>query len=328
MTTPLPARTDGRPLLAAAALAAVLLGGCASFTAIDPDDAFSEPPRGVELTDAPYFPQEALQCGPAALAETLVWSGYETTPGELKPDLFIPEREGTLQTEMKAQTRARDRIPYRIRGSHEAILAELHAGNPVLVFQNLGLGWAPVWHYAVAVGYDPQAHEYILRSGEHERQLTSLDRFRRTWDRADNWAIVVVQPDDLPATAEPANWLRAGLDLEDSGRTDAATTAYKSGRERWPGHGGFHVALMNLHYGQGATEAAEAAARRGLDEAETHDGVLRNNLAMLLLERGECEEAETLAAAAADSVDADSPFAGNLRETLNTIHQECNRAGE
>ncbi|MFV8835341.1 PA2778 family cysteine peptidase [Aquisalimonas sp. APHAB1-3] len=328
MSAPVPSRIGGRPLLAAAALAAALLGGCASFTAIAPDDAFSDPPRGVELINVPYFPQEALQCGPAALAETLVWSGYETTPGDLKPELFIPEREGTLQTEMKAQTRARDRIPYRIRGNHDAILAELHAGNPVLVFQNLGLGWAPVWHYAVVVGYDPQDHDYILRSGEHERQLTGLDRFRRTWDRGDNWAIVVVEPDDLPATAEPANWLRAGLDLQESGRTDAATTAYESGRDRWPEHGGFHVALMNLHYGKGDADAAEAAARRGLDEAESHGGVLRNNLAMLLLERGACEEAGALAREAEASVDADSPFAGDFRETRETVRRECSAADD
>ena len=320
MSAPVPSRIGGRPLLAAAALAAALLGGCASFTAIAPDDAFSDPPRGVELINVPYFPQEALQCGPAALAETLVWSGYETTPGDLKPELFIPEREGTLQTEMKAQARARDRVPYRIRGSHDAILAELHGGNPVLVFQNLGIGWAPVWHYAVVVGYDPKDHDYILRSGEHERQLTSLDRFRRTWDRGDNWGIVVVRPDEPPATAEPANWLRAALDLQESDRIDAATTAYETGRGRWPGHGGFHVALMNLHYGQGDVDAAEAAARRGLDEAETHGDVLRNNLAMLLLERDACDEALTLADTA---VDDDSPFAENLRETRETVHAQC-----
>src|SRR2546422_3737218 len=32
------------------------------------------------------------------------------------------------------------------------LLAEVAAGHPVLVFQNLGLHWIPRWHFAVAVG--------------------------------------------------------------------------------------------------------------------------------------------------------------------------------
>jgi hypothetical protein len=36
-------------------------------------------------------------------------------------------------------------------------LREVAAGNPVLVLQNLSFAWAPVWHYAVVMGYDADA---------------------------------------------------------------------------------------------------------------------------------------------------------------------------
>ncbi|WP_290652391.1 PA2778 family cysteine peptidase [Aquisalimonas sp.] len=302
-----------------AVLLVLSLGGCAALTALDPDEAFSEPPQAVELTDVPHHPQEALQCGPAALAAMLQWSGHDVAPETLKPDLFVPARRGTFQSEIKAQSRARDRVPYRIPGTHDAIVAELHAGNPVMVFQNLGLGWLPVWHYAVVVGYKPDNHAYVLRSGEHKRQITTLDRFRRTWERGDNWAIVVVRPDELPATAQPAHWLRAGLDLEETGRASAARAAYERGRAHWPRHGGFHVALVNLHHGEGDARGAAAAARRGLDEAESLRGVLNNNLAMLLLEQGRYADAENKARAA---LEVDSPFTDAFKDTLETICQQ------
>lgn len=308
----------------ASLLAAIagLLGGCASFTAIDAEDAFSEEPqKHLELTDVPYHPQEALQCGPAALAEMLGWSGREVSPETLESDLFIPAREGTLRTEMLAQARARGRVAYQVPGTFDALMEELRAGHPVLVFQNLGLGWLPVWHYAVVVGYDPEADAFILRSGEHERHHSPLDRFRRTWSRGERWAVVVVPPDRLPATAEPGPWLQAAVDLEETGHTGAARTAYETGRGRWPTFGGLHVALMNLHYGRGDLAAAERAGRRGLEQATSRRSVLRNNLALILLERGNCGEAAVLVRDAA--AEAEGPFAENIRSTRETIRERC-----
>lgn len=314
---PGPARGIRRVLMASVVLA--VLGGCASFTAMDADQAFSDSPEAVELTDVPWFPQEALQCGPAALAEMLGWSGYTTTPHALEGALFIPAREGTLQTEILAQARTRNRVPYRIPGTYDALMDELRAGHPVMVFQNLGLAWLPVWHYAVLVGYDPTDQAFILRSGVHERHHSPLDRFRRTWERGDHWAVVIMPPDRLPATAEATPWLRAAHDLESTGRPHAAEIAYRTGLERWPDHGGLHVALVNLLHARGDAGAAEAAARRGLDQTESRRDVLRNNLAMLLLERGACDEAEELARDAV--ADADGPFAENFRRTLENIQE-------
>ncbi|HHK0959736.1 TPA: hypothetical protein ACQQQD_006485, partial [Pseudomonas aeruginosa] len=51
--------------LAGALLLAALLGGCAQ-----PPESAALPAR-VELRDVPFFPQEAYQCGPAALATML-----------------------------------------------------------------------------------------------------------------------------------------------------------------------------------------------------------------------------------------------------------------
>lgn len=297
-------------------LAASLLGGCASLTGISQDEAFSAPPPAVELTEVPFYPQEAYQCGPAALAEMLTWSGEAVSPQELEPSLYIPERRGTLQTELISQTRQRDRIPYRLKGDFDTLITELEAGNPVMVFQNLGLGWWPVWHYAVVVGYDPEKQAFILRSGKEKRLVSRLDRFRRAWDRGDRWAVVVTRPDTLPATANPQGWLSAGADMEQTGRLEAALIAYEVGREHWPEQAGFHLGLVNVLHATGDADGAEAAARRGLEEARGNHGVLWNNLAVLLAERRAWNEAEI---AAEQAVASGGRFEDSFQRTLARV---------
>ena len=305
-------------------LGTAMLTGCASLTGISQEDAFSSPPPSVELRDVPYHPQEAYQCGPAALAEVLGWTGVDVEPEELEPSLFIPERQGTLQVELISQTRQRDRVPYLLDGSFDAIVAELEAGNPVLVFQNLSLAWWPIWHYAVIVGYDSDAEVFILRSGEHKRIETELDRFRRTWDRADRWALVVTRADEPPATAVPAKWFQAGADLEQTGRSETARTVYETGRDRWPEQAGFPLGLFNLHHAAGELDAAEQAVRQGLEQARGNHGVLWNNLAGLLMQHEQWDEATT---AAEQAVAAGGRFSETFERTLQQTHcrgeQEC-----
>ncbi|MCW3478572.1 hypothetical protein OL229_03185 [Neisseriaceae bacterium JH1-16] len=85
----------------------LLLVGCASTpqTAALLTRRPSDLPARVELTEVPFFPQDAYQCGPAALATVLVHAGVVTTPTELTPQLYLPERQGTLQAELLGATR-------------------------------------------------------------------------------------------------------------------------------------------------------------------------------------------------------------------------------
>ncbi len=66
---------------------------------------------------------------------------------------------------MIGAARRHGRVAYVI-SSPEELLVEVAAGNPVIVLQNLGLSWVPVWHYAVVIGYDGDADMVTLHSGE------------------------------------------------------------------------------------------------------------------------------------------------------------------
>jgi hypothetical protein len=114
----------------------------------------------------------------------------------------------------------------------DALLAEVAAGHPVLVLQNLGLDWLPRWHYAVVIGYDLERQELVLRSGTERRRITPFGVFLNTWDRAERWGIVVLPPQTLPARARPGPWLEAASGLEALGKWQEARVPPPAGPAR------------------------------------------------------------------------------------------------
>src|SRR5690606_33493011 len=158
----------------------------------------------VELDRTPYFEQADFQCGPASLAMALGAAGIDVSPEALVGRVFVPGRQGSLQVEMIAAARRQGAVAVRIPGRLDALLQELAAGHPVVVLQNLSLPISPVWHYAVAIGYDLGREELLLRSGPMRRQRLALSTFELTWARGGHWAFVALAPGRLPATATEA----------------------------------------------------------------------------------------------------------------------------
>src|SRR5207248_928581 len=147
-------------------------------------------PQRAELEAVPFFPQEDYQCGPAALAMVLSAGGKAIEPEVLRPQVYLPDRHGSLQIEMLAATRRNGFVAIELAPSLPDLLAEIAAGNPVVVLQNLALDWYPAWHYAVAIGYDLKARRITLRSGTERRLQMPLDTFEHTWRRSGYWAIL------------------------------------------------------------------------------------------------------------------------------------------
>ncbi len=272
----------------------MVLGGCATPQTKRLVESAPEFPQPVELTTVPFFAQEAYQCGPAALATVLNNSGLNVTPEELGPQVFLPGRQGSLQFELLAAARRHGRVPYVLRPRLETLAAEVAAGHPVLVLQNLGFTVMPFWHYAVVVGYDLARANIVLRSGRERRHVTSLQTFEHTWRRGDYWAIVVLPPDTLPQTAEELPYLQAVLALENLKRWDDAATAYATALQRWPQSLGARMGLGNSRYALNDLHGAEQAFRAATQD---HPGaaVAFNNLAQVLADRQRWYEAEQAA---------------------------------
>ncbi|TAH47247.1 MAG: peptidase C39 family protein [Betaproteobacteria bacterium] len=308
-----------RFLLGGAALTALAVSGCALQT---PRLLASPPhglPRRVELAATPFFPQQEFQCGPAALATALSAVALPTGPDALVGKVFLPGREGSLQIEMLSGARRSGAVATVIPGALEAVMRETAAGNPVVVLQNLGLSWAPSWHYAVVIGYDLDAGHFLLRSGPIERQELPFATFEHTWDRAARWAFVALPPGRLPVSADEVEVTRALVAFERNAPPGQAAQAYAAGLARWPASLTLAMGLGNAHY---AARDLEAARRAFAGAAQDHDAAAAyNNLASVLLELGRRAEARAAAVRAVDRAGADGPIADSARATLRRIDE-------
>jgi tetratricopeptide (TPR) repeat protein len=215
----------------------------------------------------------------------LAAAGVAVTPEELVPQVYLPARQGSLQPELLGAARRHGRVPYTLAPDPAVFLAELAAGRPVLLLQNLGTRQFPGWHYAVLVGYDAAADRAILRSGTTERLAMPWTRFQVTSGRAEHWAVVVPRPGELPATAQPRTWIAAAAALEGAGQPDAARQAYEAGLDRWPAEPLLWFGRGNAAYATGDLVTAVDSFRQAAGLAPAHAAV-RHNLAQALLAAG------------------------------------------
>lgn len=204
----------------------------------------------------PFHPQVEDQCGPASLATMLSARGLHVSPESLRGKVYIPGKEGTLTTEMVARARRYGMLVYPLRPELTDILIEISAGNPVLVMQNLGFDWLPRWHFSIVTGFDLDRGVVVLRSGHEAYREVGFALFLKTWERAQRWAVVIIRPDKLPATADAASYIDAANELEMVGELAAAMTAYETAVAQWPGSDHAVFGAGNTAYAMGQFDRA------------------------------------------------------------------------
>jgi tetratricopeptide (TPR) repeat protein len=275
-------RTSRPNRFVGACLVAIVVCGCAHTPPIVyPTDARP----GVELRATPFFAQDIHQCGPAALATVLGASGMSVTPDELVSQTYLPGRRGSLQLELIAAARRHQRIAYVLDPDATALFAELDAGHPVLVLQDLGVGPLHAWHYAVVIGYESGPQLIVLRSGTTERLTMPYADFIQSWRKSQQWAVVVLVGDTLPATAQPGRYVESIEPIEQLGDTAVAREAYATALRRWPDNPIATFGLATTQYRLGELTAAAATYERLLRLAPGNPIVL-NNLAEVMLGLG------------------------------------------
>lgn len=282
----------------ALALLMLTMAGCASTPQLA-DTTLRELPRQTLLEQTPFHGQRDYQCGPASLAMVLNASGVPVDVDTLIPQVFLPGREGSVQPEMLGTVRRHGRIPFRIEGNLDTLLTEIDAGHPAVVMQNLSLPAWPIWHYAVAIGFDLDEETLILHSGMEPERIESFKRFDATWARSDRWAFVALPPGTLPVTTDAEAALEAIVDFERVQGEQAALLAWEALIDRHPEHAMGHFALGNARYTTGDRQGAIAAFEDAVKE-DTDLAVAWLNLGLLQQEMGNVDQArEALQQAAA-----------------------------
>ena len=271
-------------------LALLLLVGCAGPTRLAQLPA--ELPERVELTATPFHPQTEHQCGPAALATVLGAAGRTVDPVALATEVYLPGRHGSLQPELVAAARARGLLAYETGPSLSDLLAEVAAGRPALVLQQLGAGPWPYWHYAVVIGYDKARGKLLLRSGTDERQAMRASVFEATWDRGGHWGT--------------------------AGSPGAAKAAYAAAAGLWPKAPLPRIGLGNLAAAAGDWATAERWYRAVLADDPAQAAAL-NNRAEALVRLGCSDAARLLLREGTVHVAADDPLQPVLQQTVRDL---------
>lgn len=296
-------------------LTALLLSGCATQTRA----LLAAPQAGLaprlELTATPFYAQERYQCGPAALAMSLNAAGIAVQPDALVPQVYLPQREGSLQVEMLAAARRNGALGVTIAPRMDALLAELAAGHPVLVLQNLSLPIYPRWHYAVVIGYDLAQGDIVLRSGTDERMVMAMSTFEHTWARSHYWGMLALAPGQLPETSDKATVLDALVAWERSGKPADVRKSYAAAAQRWPEELALQLGWGNTAYAAGDKAGAAEAFRRASEQHPDSAPAL-NNLAVVLSELGQLPAAR---AAAQQALALGGPWRAEAEATLATI---------
>ena len=295
-----------------------LLAGCVSLPQSEAlrDEGIAGLPAQVELETVPFFAQEEYQCGPAALAMALNAAGVAVTPDALTEQVYLPQRKGSLQVEMLASARRHGLMAYELEPELKDVLAEVAAGNAVVVLQNQGL-WSfyPYWHYAVVIGYDLEKREILLHSGARARRTMPFGLFEFLWIDGQRWSMLALPPGRVPASVRETKYATAAAALEKSGRTAEAHLSYAALVQRWPANLVGLMGLGNTAYGLGNKAQAETAFRQAT-AAHPESAAAFNNLAQTLADLGKFEGALEAASTAVSLGGASMPEA---KATLDEI---------
>jgi predicted Zn-dependent protease len=137
-----------------------------------------------------------------------------------------------------------------------------------------------------------------LHSGRTADLEMRLSTFTHTWARSGYWALVVLPPDRLPATAGEQAVLEAASALERANRPDDAASAFAAILTKWPEGLPAWIGLGNASYAAGDKPRA-AAAFATATEHHPESLAAWQNLAFVLAELGETAAATDAAARAA-----------------------------
>jgi hypothetical protein len=129
----------------------------------------------------------------------LAWSGLELSPDDLADEVYIEKLHGSIQPSLIGAARQYGPVAYPIQGSKE-LYTELNQGHPVI----------------------------ILHTGTKKAEPVSVGIFNHTWSHSDYWGLLVLPPDELPATVTEEKYLNAVAWLERTKQFEAVVIGYKS----------------------------------------------------------------------------------------------------
>jgi tetratricopeptide (TPR) repeat protein len=266
-----------------------MLQGCQSLP--QTEALLVDPPTGVAskqyIEKVPFFAQQEFYCGPTTLSEVFHFYSHPISPDQLAPDLFIPQREGSLQIEMVTAARKHGFLAYSEQSNLAQLIKLLDQNVPIIVLQNLSVLWMPQWHYAVVIGYDLENQQFILHTGETKDHTMPFYLFERVWQRANYWMLAPLPVGKTSSALTPIKYIQAAYDQMSTNQQTNAIENLVAATNTWPNEWLPYFLLGNYYLQDNPVKAATWYSKgltAGYQQAE-----YLNNYSYALAELG-CRE--------------------------------------
>ena len=232
-------------------------------------------------------------CGAGSLATVLQHYGDATSLQQW--DASLPKtRGGVMTVDMLIAARQKGFDAQLVTGTPELIANELRNGRPVILM--LQVVDAPghnydFFHYIVADGIDSDRGLIRTQWGDRQARWVSLDRLDKPWSGGGH-AAILIHPRTKDDEVRIA--LRDAIALEDEGKVAEAAGRYREILAAHPDSSVAWTDLGNAMEKLGDRAGAQEAFRKALAVDPTSRDAL-NNLAWLLYQQKQLDEAESLA---------------------------------
>ncbi|MBQ4828684.1 PA2778 family cysteine peptidase [Alteromonas sp. MMG017] len=293
----------------------LLLSGCQGTP--QADRIALQKPSGVPLNhtinNVPFYAQEQFYCGPTTLSEVFEYYGHGVSASDLAPQIFIPDKEGSLQLEMITATRQYNFLPYTERGTLTKLMQLISSDIPVIVFQNLSIQMLPQWHYAVVTGFDLTSRTLTLHTGVTPNHTMSFELFEKTWGRGNYWLLAPVPSNKISDGMNPFTYVSAAYDMLEVGKGEQAVAFLQTATKQWPNQWLAYFLLGNYYLDEQPDKAVhwfEQGYQVGQNQA-----AYMNNYAYALANSGNITNAQTIINEALLRFPDDE----NVKKTASTI---------
>ncbi len=153
--------------------------------------SYSEVNKVVVIENVPFVKQKDKFCGPASMASVMQFYGEEISQDEIAEEIYIPELNGALISDMENYAKDSGYTTESLNGSIEILKSNLDNKHPVILLVDKGKWKISVPHFYVAYGYNGEKGTIILHTGYKQNQEISYDKLNQEWGKMNRLMLVI-----------------------------------------------------------------------------------------------------------------------------------------